>query len=208
MVELLNMSGYIVVLFVFCIEIAIFLVEVVLSALNRKNRLMAKANIIDEFDFIDLEKGYHTSLSVFRVSMFLAYIILVILLIDKSTAENQLEELILYIIIGVLIYMISLMNLKVFNFYSNYFVIGSPFHFFNKDLIIKYEDIEDFILYRALYNSYYLRLKFRNSPDKLIQFSASYLPRNDFIIRIILNSKTNQSKDFQTADEEDDIGLE
>lgn len=202
------MSGYLIILCVLGIEIVVFLVEVMLSSLSKKNRQMAKVNLISEIDFIDLEKGYHTGISVFRISMFLAYIILVIMLIDKSTAENQIEELILYIIIGILIYMISLMNLKVFNFYSNYFVIGSPFHFFNKDIIIRYEDIEDFHLYRALYNSYYLRLKLTNSPDKLIQFSAAYLPRNDFAIRIILNSKTSQSKNFQNLEDEDDFGLE
>jgi hypothetical protein len=199
------MPGYLLIVTVLGIEITVFIAEVLLASLNKKNRRMAKANLIEKLEFINLEKGYTTGISAFRISMFLAYIILVILLIDTSTAENPVEELILYIIIGILIYMISLMNLKVFNFYSNYFVIGSPFHFFNKDMIIRYEDIEDFHLYRALYNSYYLRLKYRNSPDKLIQFSAAYLPRNDLAIRIILNSKTDQSKDFQKLTIEDDF---
>jgi hypothetical protein len=199
------MSAYLIIVFVLSFEIVVFFIEVLLAYLNKKNRIMAKVNFIEDLDFIDLEKGYNTGISVFRISMFLAYVILVVLLIDKSTAENPVEELILYIIIGILIYMISLMNLKVFNFYSNYFVIGSPFHFFNKDIIIRYEEIEDFHLYRALYNSYYLRLKYRNSPDKLIQFSAAYLPRNDLTIRIILNSKTVRNKDFQKLNIEDDF---
>lgn len=199
------MPGYVLIIIVLGIEIVVYFAEVLLSAVNKKNRKMAKANLIEELDFVDLEKGYHTSISVFRISMFLAYIILVIMLIDTSTVENPTEELILYIIIGILIYMIALMNLKVFNFYSNYFVIGSPFHFFNKDVIIRYEDIEDFHLYRALYNSYYLRLKYKNSPDKLVQFSAAYLPRNDLLIRIILNSKTDKKKDFRKPDIEDDF---
>ena len=199
------MPGYILIIILLGIEIIIFITEVLLSSLNKKNRKMAAVNLLEDLDFIDLERGYHTGISGFRISIFLAYIILVILLIDKSAAENPTEELILYIIIGVLIYMISLMNLKVFNFYPNYFVIGSPFHFLNKDVIVRYEEIKDFHLYRALYNSFYLRIKFKNSPDKLIQFAAAYLPRNDLVIRIILNSRTDQKKDFRKPDIEDDF---
>ncbi len=199
------MPAYLLIVIILSIEIAIFFAEVLLSSLNRKNRRLANVNHLKDLDFIDLEKGYRTNISVFRISMFVAYIILVILLIDSSAAENPIEELILYIIIGVLIYMVSLMNLKVFNFYSHYFVIGSPFLFLKKDRIIRYEDIEDFHLYRALYNSHYLRMKFKHSADEIIQFSSAYLPRNDLVLRVILNSKTSLNKDFQEMEDEDDF---
>ncbi len=199
------MPRYLLVVLILSIEIAVFFAEVFLSSLNTKNRRLASVSKLEDLDFVDLEKGYRTNISVFRISTFVAYVILVILLIDTSTAENPIEELILYIIIGILIFMISLMNLKVFSFYSSYFVIGSPFRFLTRDKIIHYEDIKDFHLYRALYNSYYLRLKFKSSPDETIQFSAAYLPRNDLVLQIILNSKSGLNKDFQEMGEEDDF---
>ena len=197
------MPAYLIIVLILSTEVAVFFAEVLLSSLNKKNRRMAGVNHLEDLDYVNLEKGYRTNISVFRVSMFIAYVILVILLIDSSTAENPIEELILYIIVGILIYMISLMNLKVFNFYPHYFVIGAPFRFLKKDRIIHYEDIEDFHLYRALYNSYYLRLKYKSSPDEIIQFSSAYLPRNDLVLRIILNSKTGMNKDFLEMEGED-----
>jgi len=201
----MGISGFVLIIIVLVIEVVIFFAEVLLSAFSRKNRKMANSNFIDEVDFIDLEKGCRTGISVFRISMFIAYVFLVILMIDTSSAKNTIEEFILYILIGILIYMLSLMNLKVFNFYDNYFVVASPFHFFNKDMIIRYDEITDFHLYRALYNAYYLRLKFKDSPDKLIQFASVYLPRNDLIIRIILNTKTGLQKDFRSMPPEEDF---
>ena len=95
------MPTYLIIVCVLGIEIIVFFAEVLFSSLDIRNRILIRVNTLDTLDFIDLEKGYRTTVSFFRISMFVAYVILVILLIDKSTAENSLEELMLYLFIGI-----------------------------------------------------------------------------------------------------------
>ena len=127
----------------------------------------------------------------------MVYVVLIVLFFNTGS-ENLVEELILYILGGILIYMVSIMNSKVFVFYESYFVISSPFNFFRKELLVSYSSIEKFHIYKALYNAFYLKLEMKGSGTTYIHFSGSYLPKNDLALSSILElkvkSETNQSK--------------
>ena len=182
------------ILALFLMEILIFLVEIVLSVRNKKNRKMKSATSLQELGFIDLEEGFRTSISFFRVSIFICYLILVFFYLDISRGSS-LEKFVMISTVGVLMYLVSLFNIKTFIFYSDYFIVTAPFNFFRKDILINYNSISDFSLYRALYSSYFLKLRFRNQIFQTIQFSGSFIPRNDLAIRIILTLKTGLKKD-------------
>lgn len=188
--------NYLPILIVILIEVAIYLGELVYSVRSAKNKQLRKANHLDECEFLNLHDGFRTGLSYFRTSMFIAYIIAVIIYIDSSQGEQPLEEILLFIALGILVYMVTLMNQRIFIFHSTYFIVGAPFHFLKKDAIIRYEEIEDFKLYQALYSSYYLRLRFKDSTERLFQFSESFVPRNYLIIQLALNSIKEMEKDF------------
>lgn len=185
------------ILVVILIEVFIYFLEIILSVRSMENKQLRRANVIEECSFIDLQVGYRTGISYFRTSIFIAYVIVVLVLLDSSWAEKAINEVIFFILGGILIYMLTLMNQRIISFHSNYFIIGAPFHFFMRDAIIQYEEIEDFQLYQALYSSYYIRIKFKKGGEKLYQFSGSFLPRNDLLLRITLNSVTNLNKDFR-----------
>ncbi len=187
------MKDHIYILIILLAEIVLFTVEVVLSSFNKKNKVLKEINFSNEVDFINLDKGFRTNNSIFRFSLFIVYIVLVVLYFDNSTV-NFVEELVLYILGGILIYMVSLLNAKIFVFYSTHFVISAPFNFFKRELIVNYESIEDFEIYKALYNSYYLKLKLKDSKLLSIQFSGSYSPKNNLALRYILNKKTSLKK--------------
>jgi hypothetical protein len=179
------------------VELLIYFVEIFLAVRSKDNKQLREANIAGECEFLDLQEGYRTGLSYFRTSMFIAYVIAVIMFIDTSQGKQTLDEILLFIVFGILIYMVTLMNQRIFIFHTSYFIIGAPFHFFKRDAIIRYEEIEDFRLYRALYSSYFLRIRFKNGTEKLYQFSGSFLPRNDLVLKITLNSVTGLNKDFR-----------
>jgi hypothetical protein len=183
------------IVLILLLEMTIFLFEVFRASVNQKNKQLRIANSLSDVDFIDLNKGFKTNISWFRISMFVAYVVLVFSLFDFRK-NNLVEEFIVYLSVGALIYVIALLNIKVFTFYNDYFVINSPFDFLFKQKTIEYSSLEDFRLYRALYNSYILSLQIKGSKPLKIEFSASSIPSNSLIIRIILNSKTGLKKDF------------
>ncbi len=176
------------ILALFLLEIIIFTTEIVFSCLNTKNRKLKKASNSDELDFIDLSEGYRTSISFFRVSIFISYLILVFIYLDISK-ENSVEKYLMIFVVGILVYMVSLFNVKTFIFYTDYFIVTAPFNFFKRDTLINYNAIGNFKLYRALYNSYFLKLNLKTNRTSTIQFSGSFNPRNDLVIKIIINSK-------------------
>jgi hypothetical protein len=177
---------YIIALFL--LEILIFGTELLFSFYNQKNRKLKKATSVNEVDFIDLSEGYRTSISFFRISIFISYLILVFIYLDISR-ESTIERYIMIIIFGILVYLVSLYNVKTFIFYSDYFIVTAPFNFFQKDIIVNYYTIKSFTLYRALYNSFYLKLEYKNGNKQRIQFSGAFNPRNDLVIRLILNTR-------------------
>lgn len=176
-------------------ETGLFLLEVILSVFNSKNKQLRKVKALNELDFIDLEDGYTTGISWFRVSLVISYILLVLLLIDFSKTDLG-EELIVYLGLGVLIYILIVFNIKVFSFYQDRFIVWTPFRFFQPKLMIEYDQIKDYQLYIALYNSFFLNIELRDTSKFRIEFSACSLPRNDLIIQTILNSKTGLNKDI------------
>lgn len=190
---LVSMNGYFWISIILFAEVLIFVSEIVLASVNKKNKILRKNISIEDIGFIDLNKGFRTNISIFRFSLFIVYIILVVLYFDINTV-NIVEELMLYFLGGVLIYMVSLMNSKVFVFYSSYFVVSSPFNFFKRDLMIDYDSIIDYKIYKALYNSFYLKLTLKDSKTLFINFSGSYFPKNDLTLRYILDKKTDIRK--------------
>jgi hypothetical protein len=178
------------------IEVLLFIVEVLLASRNRANRLLRHVENIDELDFIDLKQGCRTSISIFRISLFVAYLVLVILYFDTDKS-NLIEPIFLYFIGGVLMYMLSLMNIKTFIFYTDYFIVSEPFNFFRREILVSYSAISDFKLYRALYNNFFLKLKLKNGEVIRIQFSGSSIPKNNLILRMILNSKTGLRMNYK-----------
>lgn len=184
---------YIVALFL--LEILIYITELLFSVYSKNNQLLKKAKSSDDLDFIDLSEGYRTSISFFRISIFVSYLILIFIYLD-ITKVSTLERYIMIIIVGILVYFVSLYNIKTFIFYSDYFIVTAPFNFFKKDVIVYYYTINDFTLYSALYNSFYLKLQFKNGDYQRIQFSGAFNPRNDVIIHLILNTKTGLQKKY------------
>ncbi len=189
------MIAYSSILIILLVELFIFISEIVLASASKKNKVLKGINPLENDEIIDLKKGFRTNISIFRLSLFIVYVVLVVLLFNFSS-DNFIEELILYILVGALVYMVSIMNSKIFVFYDTYFVISSPFNFFRKDVIINYNSIEDYNIYRALYNSFYLKLFLKDSEIKYIHFSGSYLPKNDLTLKAILEYKTNIEKDI------------
>ena len=189
------MTGYYSIVIILLIELFIFISEIILASVFKKNKILKRNNPLEDTDIIDLKKGFRTNISIFRLSLFVVYFVLIVLFFDSGT-DNFIEELILYILGGVLVYMVSIMNSKVFIFYDLFFVISSPFNFFRKDLIIYYDSIEDYHIYRALYNSFYLKLFLKESKIKYIHFSGSYLPKNDLALNTILKRKTEIDTDI------------
>jgi len=192
------------ILALFILEIVIFLTETLFSVFNKRNQKLKRASSMDEVDFIDLSEGYRTSISFFRISIFICYLILVFIYLDISD-ENSFEKYFMIGIVGILIFLVSLYNIKTFIFYTDYFIVTAPFNFLKKDTLVNYNSINDFRLYRALYSSYYLKLNLKNKKIQTIQFYGSFNPRNDLAIRIILNAKTGLKKDF--IHQEFDISL-
>jgi hypothetical protein len=180
---------------IFIIEVLLFLSEIVMASKSERNRKLKKAKSIVGLDFIDLKQGYKTSISIFRISLFISYLVLVILYFDAN--ENNLtESVLLYFLGGVLIYMLSLMSIKTFIFYPDYFLVSAPFNVLRKEVLISYSSISDFRLYRALYNNFLLKIKMKSGEVVRIQFSGSSVPMNNLILKLILNSKTGMKNDF------------
>ncbi len=92
------------------------------------------------------------------------------------------------------------MNSKIFVFYSSYFVVSAPYNFFKKDVIINYSSIDDYKIYKALYNSFYLKLTLKDTGSMHIHFSGSYLPKNDLVLGYILEQKTGHNKTNSNPD--------
>ena len=188
------MATQALIIAVLLVETGLFLTEVLFSIFNAKNKQLRKAESIEDLDFIDLEEGVTTGISWFRVSLVISYVLLVLLLIDFSKT-NILEEVLVYLAIGIIIYLLIVFNIKVFSFYQDRFIVWTPFRFFQPKLMIEYDQIKDFHIYSALYNSFYLNIELKDETKYRIEFSSSSLPKNDLIIRIILNSKTGLNKD-------------
>ena len=188
------MATQALIIAVLMVETGLFLVEVLFSVFNAKNKQLRKAKSIDDLDFINLEEGVTTGISWFRVSLVISYVLLVLLLIDFSK-PNILEEILVYLSIGIIIYILIVFNIKVFSFYPDRFIVWTPFRFFQPKIMIEYDQIKDFHLYSALYNSFFLNIELKDSTIYSIEFSSSSLPKNNLIIRVILNSKTGLSKD-------------
>jgi hypothetical protein len=189
------MIGYKSILIILLGELLIFITEIILASVFKKNKALKKANPFENNKFIDLKKGFRTNISIFRFSLFLVYIILIVLFFN-SGSDNFFEELILYILAGALIYMVSVMNSKIFVFYESYFIVSSPFNPLRKNLIVNYNSIEDYHIYRALYNSFYLKIVLKDSTKRYIHFSGAYLPKNDLALKVILKHKTNIEKEI------------
>lgn len=183
------MSGYSSILIILFVELFIFIGEILLASVNKKNKALIKKKSSEKGGDIILFNGFRTNISVFRFSLLLVYVVLIVLFFN-SNSENLVEELILYVLGGILIYMVSIMNSKVFVFYDTYFVVSSPFNFFRKELIIDYDTIDEFHIYKALYNAFYLKLDLKDKSTKYIHFSGSYLPKNDLALSVILGIKT------------------
>jgi hypothetical protein len=196
------LRSYVIVVLI--IEILLFLVELILSVTSPKNRELRKADKLEQISFIDLSEGYRTSISIFRISLFISFILLLVLNIGHFSFGN-IESFLLVVVAFLLVYLVSLFNIKTFIFYDEYFIVSAPFNPFRANTMIEYENLHDFRLFRALYNSYYLSIELKNGEKKKIQFSASFLPRNDLSIRIILNSKAQLGKDFRKLHKEEDF---
>ncbi len=196
-----SMASYFWVVLILLIEILIFVGEIVLASLNKTNKLLRKNDVLEINHLIDLENGFRTNISVFRFSLFIIYIVLVLLYFNTKS-ESLFEEIILYLLGGILVYMVSLMNSKIFVFYPSYFIVSSPFNFLRKDIIVNYHSIIDYEIYKALYNSFYLKLILTDSKTGYIHFSGAYLPKNDLVLRYILEKKTTivKSDDSLTID--------
>ncbi len=195
------MANYFWVVVILLFEILIFIGEILLASLNKTNQLLRKNNASEINHLIDLKKGFRTNISVFRFSLFIVYIVLVFLYLNTKS-ESLFEEIILYLLGGILVYMVSLMNSKIFVFYSSYFIVSSPFNFLKRDVIVNYHSIVDYEIYKALYNSFYLKLILKDSKTVYIHFAGAYLPKNDLVLRYILEKKTNivKSDDSLTID--------
>ena len=177
---------YAIVIFVF--EVIIFVTEVIIASRNHVNRKLRRFDSVNDIDFIDLKQGYKTSISLFRISLFIAYLVLAILYFDAGKGKLT-ESCLLYVLGGILMYMLSLMNIKSFIFYSDYFIVSAPFNLFRKEQLISYSSIAKFRVYRALYNNYFLKLTMKNNEIVRIQFSGSSIPRNSLILKHILRIK-------------------
>ncbi len=191
------MTGYFWISIILLAEVLIFISEIVLASSNKTNKAFRGNTTLENTGLIDLEKGFRINISISRVTLFLVYVILVVLYIDFST-DSVIEELTLYILGGILIYMVSLMNSKIFMFYSSHFVISAPFNPFRRDLIIHYDSIKEYEIYKALYNSFYLKLTLNDSRVLYIHFYGSYLPKNDLAIRYVLDKKTKLNKNHNS----------
>jgi hypothetical protein len=169
-------------------EIGLFFTELIWASSSKKNRRLRETNTLDNIDFISLEYGYRTSISLFRISLFVAYLLFVMFSFDSFTTITG-EVLVLYVIGGILVYLLAIRNIKTFIFYNDHFIISTPFNFFRSEQFIEYNAIHDYRIYRALYNSCILILNYKDGTTLKVQFSGSSLPRNDHVIRVILNSK-------------------
>ena len=183
------------ILALFLMEILFYTTELILSKFSKKNNQLRKVSTIEELHFIKLNEGYRTSVSIFRISIFISYIILVFLYLDVLK-EVTVETYFMIVSVGILIYLISLYNIKTFIFYTDYFIVTAPFNFFKKDIIINYNEINDFKLYRALYYSFYLKLQLKSGETRSVQFSGSLNPRNDLVVRAVINTEADLGKDF------------
>jgi len=184
---------YILVLFL--LEILFFITELVCSFFNKKNHKLKKVSTTEGLDFIKLNEGYRTSISIFRISIFISYLIVIFIYLDISKGTS-IEKYFMIGIIGILVYMVSLYNIKTFIFYTDYFIVTAPFNFFKRDTLINYNSISNFRLYRALYNSYFLKIEMKSGQTRTIQFSGSFNPRNDLVVRIIINTEAGLKKNF------------
>jgi hypothetical protein len=190
------MVSYTFALVIFFSEVALFLVEVIMAVKNEKNRKLRNVDLVEEVDFINLSRGYRTSISFFRISLFIAYLILTVVYFDPGK-KNFFEVSLFYFLGLILVYMLSLLHIKTFIFYNDYFIVSTPFNFFRKETLISYSSINDFKLYSALYNNFFLKLILKNNEIVFIPFSGSPVPKNNLIIRIVLNSRTGLNKDFK-----------
>jgi len=184
------------ILALFLLEILIYAAEIVVAVLNKKNKILNDAKSLEGIDFINLSEGYRTSISFFRISIFISYIILVFISMDTSR-NNFAEKLFMVCIIGFLVYLVSLYNVKTFIFYVDYFIVAAPFSFFQKDIIINYQAIRNFQLYSALFNLYTLKIELKNGKTRNIFFSGSLNPRNDLVIKLIISSRRTENDDNQ-----------
>lgn len=191
---------YILVLFL--LEILFFVTELVCSFFNKKNYRLKKVSTTEDLDFIKLNEGYRTSISIFRISIFISYLIVIFIYLDISKGTS-IEKYFMIGIIGILVYMVSLYNIKTFIFYTDYFIVTAPFNFFKRDTLINYNSISNFRLYRALYNSYFLKIEMKSGQTRTIQFSGSFNPRNDLVVRIIINTEAGLKKNFTNNKSED-----
>jgi len=191
---------YILVLFL--LEILFFVTELVCSFFNKKNYRLKKVSTTEDLDFIKLNEGYRTSISIFRISIFISYLIVIFIYFDISKGTS-IEKYFMIGIIGILVYMVSLYNIKTFIFYTDYFIVTAPFNFFKRDTLINYNSISNFRLYRALYNSYFLKIEMKSGQTRTIQFSGSFNPRNDLVVRIIINTEAGLKKNFTNNKSED-----
>jgi hypothetical protein len=189
-------ADYTLALILLFIELGLFIAEVLTAARNDQNRKLRRVHRLEKVDFINLSKGYKTSISLFRISLFVTYLVLVVLYLNTSK-KNSAEVILFYLLGLILVYMLSLSHIKVFIFYTDYFITNSTFNPFKKKILINYASIKNFYLYRVLYNNFYLKLELDNNETIYIPFSGSSLPKNHLIIRLVLNSMTGMNKDFQ-----------
>ncbi|MGD2034401.1 MAG: hypothetical protein PVF73_05050 [Bacteroidales bacterium] len=189
------MADHYWILALLTVEFIIFFGEIIFASFNKKNKAFKKDPDPEHSGFVDLKKGFRTTVSIARFSLFIAYILLVFLYIDISRGKNIAEEIILYLLGGILVYMVSLMNARIFVFYTTCFVVSSPFNFFKRDMMIHYDSIVDYRIYKALYNAFYLKLTITDSKKPVyIHFYGSYLPKNDLALRYILDMKVKTKK--------------
>lgn len=191
----------------FLLEILFYITELILSRFSKKNKQLRKVSTIEKLHFIKLNEGYRTSISIFRISIFIFYIILVFLYLDVLK-EVTIIIYFMIVAVGILVYMVSLFNIKTFIFYTDYFIVTAPFNFFKKDIIVNYDEIIDFKLYRALYHSYYLKLRVKSGGIRIIQFSGSLIPKNDLVVRVVINTEAGLGKDFSKDKPEKDESMD
>ena len=96
------MTGYYSIVIILLIELFIFISEIILASVFKKNKILKRNNPLEDTDIIDLKKGFRTNISIFRLSLFVVYFVLIVLFFDSGT-DNFIEELILYILGGVLL---------------------------------------------------------------------------------------------------------
>jgi hypothetical protein len=86
------MTGYYSILIILVVELFIFIGEIVLASGFKKNKALKATNPFENTNIIDLQKGFRTNISIFRFSLFLVYVVLVVLFFNSAIHAEIYSE--------------------------------------------------------------------------------------------------------------------